>query len=386
MLHQAKRSYTFSNFTRLVLLIFLGPVAIAQAQTQAIYSPVLLGRDFSSGRQFQVREDGSGFQVLPNCPVYGCGDLSHDGLVGKRYFITAQLPPSGSQPADLVVYSESGDSRTVLVSNKSYYPESAYVAWSVDGYRIAYQGKLCYAIDENGNCQFRQGLIIGEVVRDSSGVPIGVDNERLVVEVAKTYESQCIGTNPCVWEYLHSFSWSPDNQRLAYVISRTNRTSNGSFTDYFIYLLNSAPYPALPVSTKLVFSDGDQSNRTALSFSPVTRLDQQGNPLFRLAFSRLTDAVGAVRLDIWVTNVPSAYDGSYSLTPKRITTSSNAKNTYELSHINWSPDEQWLAYDGYTSALSLPRNLYKIRSDGSGKTITLTNSKKADLSLSSWRK
>jgi hypothetical protein len=373
MLHQSKAPSYFSG-AALYLLMILCPLTTVEAQTQTVYSPVILGNDLTTARQFQIREDGSGYQVLPNCPQNGCGDLSHNGVAGKRYLIIAQLPagcsrPECSLPLDLVVYSEDGSSRTVLVSNKAFYPGTSFnINWSFDGNRIAYLGNLCYAIDGAGQCQFKPGLIVGEVVHDSSGLPVGVDNERLVVEVSN--------------EGLYSFSWAPDNLRLAYVLGRANGNGTSEFSINVVY---APPYPELPATTKLVFSDGDQSNGTTLSFSPVTRLDQQGNAYFKLAFKRLTDALGNVRLDVWVVDVPSGYDGSSILVPKRITTASNAKNTYSLGLIGWSPDEQWLVYDGYTSG-SGSRNLYKIRSDGSGKSIALTNSKKASLQLSGWRK
>jgi hypothetical protein len=389
MLHHARRPCLPSTFAGLALLMILCPGAIAQAQTQTVYSPVILGFDSSTARQFQIREDGSSYQILPNCPQDGCGDLSHDGVAGKRYFITAQYPPSGLRPLDLVVYSEDGSSRTVLVSNKAYYPETSFnINWSFDGNRIAYLGSLCYAIDADGQCQFKGGLIVGEIVRDSSGLPVAVDNERLVVEVSKTFASQCVDLNPCVYEYLTGFSWAPDNQRLAYVLGQTNRTSSGSTSQFFVNLVYVPPYPELPATTKLSFSDGDQSNGTTLSFSPVKRLDQQGNVYFRLALKRHPVSPGnstSGRCEIWVGEVPSGYNGSNTLVLRRVTTSTNAKDTYFLGNIDWSPDEQWLAYDGYTSALSL-RNLYKIRSDGSGKSIALTNSKKANFYLSGWRK
>jgi hypothetical protein len=359
-------SLIFATLTMLLLC-----AAAGRAQTQTVYSPVILGFDSSIARQFQIREDGSSYQILPNCPQDGCGDLSHNGVAGKRYFITAQYPPSGLRPLDLIVYSEDGSSRTVLVSNKAYYPETSFnIIWSADGNRIAYLGKLCYAIDTAGQCLFKSGLIVGEIARDSSGLPVAVDNERLVVEASAS---------------LTSISWAPDNLRLAYVVGHTNAVG---ISEFLINLVYAPPYPELPATTKLLFSDGDQSNSTTLSFSPVKRLDQQGNVYFRLALKRHTDAPGnstSGRCDIWVVEVPSGYNGSNPLVPWRVTTSTNAKDTYFMGNIDWSPDEQWLAYDGYTSGLSL-RNLYKIRSDGSSKSIALTNSKKINFYLSGWRR
>lgn len=356
----------------------LWSATVIDAQTQSIYSPVILGTDTSTARQFQIKEDGSAFQTLTNCPSR-CGDLSHNGVAGKRYFITSELPSSGA-PADLVVYSESG-SRIVLTSDKAYYPERVY--WSLDGNRIAYTGKLCYAIGTDGQCQFKQGLIVGEVVRDTLGVPSAIQNERLVVEITKTYESQCNGTSACTYEYLSGFTWAPDNRRLAYVVERN---STGQPTEFFFNIVYAPPYPELPAITPLAFSDGNQTNRNSVSFSPITKLDGQGNALFNLAFSRLTDARGSVRFDIWTVSIPASYDGTAALVPRRITTSTNARNTYQLVGIDWSPDEQWLAYSGYTNSLYAVLNLYKIRSDGSGKSITLTNSTKSSLVLSGWRK
>ena len=91
--------------------------------------------------------------------------------------------------------------------------------------------------------------------------------------------------------------------------------------------------------------------------------------------------------DIWTVAVAFGYDPAANgpLLAVQITKSGNTQTTYELMNIEWSPDAQWLAFDAMPLSISAARQIYKIRADGSGKSATLTNSKKQGYVLTGWR-
>jgi WD40-like Beta Propeller Repeat len=349
------------------LIILLGSLTAAQAQ--AIYSPVILYRE-AFGRSFEMKEDGSAKQYLSQCPANApCGDLSREGVQGQRLFIRIESSAVAGQSSDIVVYSEDFSSRTVLLNDKSFHPaDSNSAVWSLDGNRISYYEYWCSLSDANNQClENRSGIVVADVVRDSTSRPVALVNERRIAEV----------TSP---DSLTVPTWAPDSQHLAYNLGRSFSTG----TVYHSYLVNVPPPNSTDSITtiEIVFSGGINFNSNVLHFSPASSTDS-----FILAFRRLTETRPYARFDIFTVEMPSGYDGSYALSPRRITNSTNAKNFYGGGFFDWSPDGQWLAYNASNGNISAPYDIFKIKADGITKAVNLTNLKTNTAYLvSGWRK
>jgi hypothetical protein len=337
--------------------------AATQVQAQTIYSPVILYREFGNpGRSFEMKEDGSGKQYLSQCPANFWGaDLSHEGVQGQRHFIRIEPPSVDGQPNDLVIYSEDFSSRTVLINDKSSFHPFGVAVWSRDGSRVAYTEWWCIEWDLNDQCtKTSSGITVADVVRDSAGVPSALANEQRIAETSL--------------DSLGSQTWAPDNQHLAYTLGN------------HAYMVNLPPQASMGTPTEIVLSAGNSFNLQGLNFSPISRIDSQGHQLFKLAFRQRTETKPYPRGDIFTIEIPAGYDGSYALSPVRITNPTNAKNVWEMAFFDWSPDGQWLAFEGAGSS-GYTRDIYKIRSNGSAKAMNLTNLTTQILySLSGWRK
>ena len=354
-------------------LILSGFAASITAKAQAVYSPVILYRElYSPGRSLQMGQDGSDQQELAVCTGgIGCGDLSHEGVADHRFFIRAEPASVAGESNDLIIYTEDYHSRTVLVSDKSFHPVSAN--WSLNGNRISYYEYWCALKDANNQCiQNRHGIVVADVVRDSTtNTPLALINERRVAEAIAP-------------DLLASLTWAPDNQHLAYSLGRWS----SSGTIYHAYLVNVPPSTSVetPTTSEILFSGGVGLNYLTLRFSPISITNAQNQQIFKLAFQRITDKRPYTRFDIFTSDVPSNYNGSSTLPVKRISTSTNAKNFYDASLGDWSPDGQWLVYCASNGSLSAPHDVHKLKSDGSSKAVNLTNSKTSMIYFStSWR-
>jgi len=371
----AKRMCVVAAPAGLAMTMFLSWAASTQAQTPTIYSPVIVYRE-AFGRSFEMKEDGSAKQYLSQCPANApCGDLSREGVQGQRLFIRIESPSVAGQSNDIVVYSEDFSSRTVLLNDKSFHPAASNGAvWSLDGNRISYYEYWCSLSDVNNQClENRSGIVVADVVRDSSGVtPVALINERRIAEVISP-------------DYLASQTWAPDNQHLAFSLGRWFSTG----MIWHAYLSHIPPPTSTdgPTTTEVVFSGGINLNSNVLNFSPVSSTDSENRQTFTLAFRRLTETRPYARFDIFTVEVLAGYDGSYALSPRRITNSTNAKNFYGGAFFDWSPDGQWLAYNASTGNISAPYDIYKIKADSSAKAVNLTNLKTNTAYLvSGWRK
>jgi hypothetical protein len=370
--HELRLKATATVLASLVTIV-TGFATSITVNAQSVYSPVILYREFyGPGRSFQMREDGSGPQELGRCTGNtGCGDLGHDGAVGHRFFIRPEPSNVAAQSNDLVVYTEDYNLRTVLVSDKSFHPVSAN--WSLDGNRISYYEYWCALTDASNQCiENRHGIVVADVVRDNmTNTPFALINERRVAEAISP-------------DSLASPTWAPDDQHLAYSFGRWS----SSGTVYHAYLVNVPPSTSVetPKPSEIVFSGGVSLNYLTLRFSPIKITDAQNEPSFRLAFQRITDKRPYTRFDIFSCDVPSSYNGSAPLPVKRISNGTNAKNFYDASLGDWSPDGQWLVYSASNGNLYAPHDVYKLKSDGTSKAINLTNLKTSMIYFStSWR-
>ena len=371
--HSIKRRRTAAAMTLASLTLVPGLAFSITAQAQTLYSPVILYRElYSPGRALQMREDGSGQQELARCTgSTGCGDLSHEGVAGHRFFIRAEPSSVPGQSNDLVVYTEDYNSRTVLVSDKSFHPVSAN--WSLDGNRISYYEYWCAQTDADNQCiENRHGIVVADVVRDNAtNTPSALINERRVAEAISP-------------DSLASPTWTPDNQRVAYSLGRWS--SSGSV--YHAYLVTVPPSTSVetPTTNEIAFSGGVSLNYLALRFSPINITNAQNQQIFRLAFQRITEKRPYTRFDIFSCDVPANYNGSSTLPVKRMSNGTNAKNFYDASFGDWSPDGQWLVYNASSGNLYAPHDVYKLKSDGSSKAVNLTNSKTSMIYFAtSWR-
>ena len=323
---------------------------------EGIFSPVILAREFFvPGRPVQMSEDGSCFQVIATH-----GDLTHNGVKGQRYFLTSEPSqwtlPNGSVGYDLVAYNENGDpeTRRVLTSDQSI-ARFGQPRWSINGTQVAYVGAR---YDLNFGDVVEQGIFLGEVTHDFAGAPDQIVEERLVIEADPN-------------EYLAPIlSWSGD--RIAYGTSRPVYDANGGVIDFEreIYVADMS----LGVSYEIQLADGGSVYYP--SFSPADN---------RLAFTRRTSTSGCVRLDIYVVVVPEGYNGTYALPATQITNKKNGKNLCQLRRAYWSPMGTYLAFDAWDLSLQGGMQIYKIKSDGSGKAVKLTNSKTQGYLVSGWR-
>lgn len=361
-----KRHLAHAFFVAFVGAALLGVAIPIQAQPQQdIYSPVILGAEyFSPGRRIQIKEDGSGLQVISIS-----GDLTHNGVDGRRYFLRRELVsgegfPDGSQYYDLVSYNESGDptTRRLLTSDRTVF-RNDFGVWSVDGTRVAYFGRRYDLVNV-----VEDGIFVGEVVYDANGGPSGIENERLAVPIA-------FGWNDAVWPIL---SWSWDNLRVTYSVTKDYASVSRQDEIYVAYLppvgssLPAPPYRCLNCKIEL-------TNGSWLQIDPeFSRVDNQ------LAFIQNIARSGCTRNHIFVVEVPVEYDGTYALTATQITNKTNA-NLCQMARPEWSSDGMQLAFDAWDLRLKTPQ-IYKIESHGSGNAVKLTNSKNAGYFGARWRK
>ena len=148
--------------------------------------------------------------------------------------------------------------------------------------------------------------------------------------------------------------------------------ANGGVIDFEheIYVADMS----LGVSYEIQLADGDSFYYP--SFSPADN---------RLAFTRITSTTGCVRLDIYVVLVPEGYNGTHALPATQITNQKNAKHLCQLRRAYWSPMGTYLAFDAWASIPYSGMQIYKIKSDGSGKAVQLTNSKTQGYLVTGWR-
>ena len=166
---------------------------------EGLFSPVILlagsGATTSNEGPFQMKEDGSCLEIFP---VFG--DLTHNGGPGEpRYFLVAEQQLDLSYELD--VYSEDGVWLSRLTRdvprNIHHLPR-----WSNDGRQVTYAGSLYNPNSE----EVEAGIFVGNVVFDNDGVPVSLENERLVVARGNDY-------------LIPFLSWSWDDTRIAYGVS-----------------------------------------------------------------------------------------------------------------------------------------------------------------------
>ncbi len=310
-----------------------------------LFSPVILLKGdgtWASGDPvpdfgpFQMKEDGSCLEAIS---VFG--DLTHNGWPGERYFLVTEQQPDESY--DLVIYSEDGQRLNALTADppRSILDIYPLPRWSMTGTQLAYAGtRYNPALDV-----IEKGIFVGDVKdHDFNGVPDTIENEMMVVEE---------GAN----EYLIPFlSWSWDDTRIAYGVSVN------AFSEIYVVDLSN------PLTPYEVHIEGGGEVNTP-NFSPVDD---------RLLLRQRT-RFNASCLDIYVVHVSLNYDGIMPLPATRITMSK--PQDCPMGPPQWSPDGEYISFAGS----KIPRQIHKVKSDGSERAVKLTNSEAQGYWVTGWR-
>ena len=304
-----------------------------------LFSPVILLKGDGSREPrdpvpnigpFQMKEDGSCLEVIS---VFG--DLTHNGGPGEpRYFLVTEQQLDLSYELD--VYSEDGVWLSRLTRdvprNIHHLPR-----WSNDGRQVTYAGSLYNPYSE----EVEAGIFVGNVVFDNDGVPVSLENERLVVARGNDY-------------LIPFLSWSWDDTRIAYGVSVN------AFSEIYVVDLSN------PLTPYEVHIEGGGEVYSP-NFSPVDD---------RLLLRQTTRSTCA---NIYVVHVSLNYDGITPLPAARITKSK--LQDCPMGHPQWSPDGEYISFTGTVK----PSQIHKIKSDGSEKAVKLTNSEAQGYWVTGWR-
>ena len=309
-----------------------------------LFSPVILlkGSSLRAGGDpvpdigpFQMKEDGSCLEAIS---VFG--DLTHNGWPGERYFLVTEQQPDESY--DLVIYSEDGERLNALTADPSWSIRDIYYLprWSMTGTQLAYAGtRYNPALDV-----IEKGIFVGKVKdHDDNGVPDTIENEMMVVKE---------GAN----EYLSPLlSWSWDDTRIAYGVGGSGLSE--------IYVVDLS-YPLTPYEVHIEGGGGVYYPK----FSPVDD---------RLLFGENTREA-AICSELYVVDV-SLYDGITPLPMTRIT--KTKPQDCPTGAPLWSPDGEYILFSGSEP----PRQIHKVKSDGSERAVKLTNFEAQSYWLTGWR-
>jgi hypothetical protein len=309
----------------------------APAQAQVTGEVIAAQLAYSTNTAVMSATNGGQYSEVP------CGtDLSHGG--SPRYFLDAvpsgQFLPDGYE-GSFIIAADEGCTQPLAITNSVDMRFSNLPRWSPDDTRIAVYGEHW---DLVGGVLRERGVFLMDVIYDSSGRPVGTANMRLII--------------PLPGEML--VSWSGDGEWLVYH-DLVPDGAGGSQQDLFLFDLLTE------TSSNLTNSPG--VSETHPDFSPVD---------YRIAYTQLVQIRGSYRFDIFTIDVLT---GAVSQITSKKTIGSPANR-----FPSFSPDGQYLAFSsGSITGPVMPSDIYKIRSNGSGKAVNLTGKRDGDFRWHVWR-
>jgi Tol biopolymer transport system component len=315
-------------------------MAIFGSAHAAVVGEVIAAYEAHSGR-YAVMSAGSGVSFnLLSCG----GDLTHGGA--PRYFLqtvagSATLPDGYLN--SVLAGSDEDCTRSVILYGSSSMRFSTLPQWSHDGSRIAVYGTTW---DLATAKVMESGVYLADVIRDGTGRPIAATNLRLAI--ASDAEP--------------NISWSGDDQRIAYVAAAPDG-SGGTRNDIWVYEFGSG--------TSINITNTKDLDEDQPSFSPVDD---------RIAFIRMVAVRGTYRFDVFT--IPAA-GGAVAQVTNKATTGSPQNMT-----PCFSPDGQYLSFvsgSGTTAPLQ-DFDVYRIRSNASGKAANLTGKQSGSFRRAVWRR
>jgi hypothetical protein len=327
------------RFTAKVLLTVPVLLLLSANASTEIQGEIIAAYDTSSGLTATMSAtNGSGFTAT-SCG----GDLTHLG--SPRYFLEARgaanVLPDGYYDNELVVADEAcTDARVITNTPTLRFGDIAY--WSPDGSRIAAFGAN---FDLSLGDIVSQGIYLADLRRDdpaNPGRPTGIENLRLIVATTGDV----------------NLSWSGDSSRIAYAGPAPDG-KGGWQQDIFVYdLISGASFN--------ITNTPDAPEGTP-AYSPVDG---------RVAFNRLVATRGNLRYDIFT--VPDS--GGYEV---QVTTKSTTSATQNWNP-SFSPDGQYISFAAGDWFKGF--DIYRVKSNGSGKATNLTNKRPGSYRFNVWRR
>lgn len=316
----------------------LAALVAAPAQAEVVGEVIASSLYYSSNTAVLSAVDGKQY-----AEVLCGGDLSHGG--SPRYFVeslpSGNLLPDGYEGSAIVAADEDCV-QPVIIANMPDMRFSTVPRWSPDGTRIAVYG-------ERWNLQTgvlaERGVFLMDVIYDGSGRPVGTENQRLII--------------PLPGEML--LSWSGDGESIVYN-NLVPDGAGGNQHDLFVF--------DLMTESSVNVTDTPDASEVEPYFSPVDD---------RVAYTRLVQIRGSYHWDIFTLDL---YSGAVVQVTSKKTTGSPANR-----RANFSPDGRYLSFSsGSISGPIMSFDIYKIRSDGSGKAVNLTGKRDGDFRFHVWRR
>jgi len=270
------------------------------------------------------------------------GDLSHGG--SPRYFLgsapSGYLLGDGYEGTEMVISNEACTLSAIITDA----PEMRYSTvphWSPDGTRIAVYG---LRFDLGSGALLERGVFLMDVVYDATGFPVGTGNQRLIIPLE--------GELP--------LDWSGDGEWIVYH-DVVPDGAGGSQADVFLF--------DLATESSINVTNSPDISELEPKLSPVDN---------RIAYTRFVEMRGSYRYDIFTTDIMTGK--VVQVTGKKTTGSPTNRNP------EFSPDGQYLAFaSGSIVGPIMPYDIFRIRSDGSGKAVNLTGKRDGDFRRPVWR-
>lgn len=327
-----------TRFLKILSVAVLLAASAVPAQAEVVGEVIASSLQQTLNTAVMSAANGGQYSEVP------CGsDLTYGG--SPRYFIHSEasgyLLPDGYE-GNVLIAADEGCVDPLVIMDPFDMRFSTTPHWSPDGTRIAVYGERW---DLTNGERLESGIYVMDVIHDGTGRPIGTENNQLVI--------------PAPVET--PLSWSGDSTSLAY-ISGASDGAGGSQGEVFVFDLVSGL--TSNVTNSPAVSEGTPS------FSPADD---------RIAYTQLIQIRGSYRYDIFTIDMSS---GAVVQVTNKGTTGKSAN-----LHPTFSPDGQYLSFSsGSILGPIMDFDIYKIRSNGSGKAVNLTSKRDGSFRYHVWRK